>query len=288
MHTLKGAARAAGVLDLESLCHLLESDLARARETKAPLGGAAIALLFEAADALSDARDRLGEGKSLAGGPIETVLEHARGRGEPRPVARVSGAVAVVAPSVELPPSAVPTRSSTEPVRDELVRVGLHHVDAISNAAGEVTSLAAVLDERADDLSALRLRVRSARARPEHREDKTLADVEREITRLLRRAGDDARSLGSVSGRLSGTARRLRQRSLRELTETLPRVVRDVAHDVSKEVRLVITGDEVEADRIVASLDAERGRPRAGDIVRANGRRETGAGNDRYCGDAAR
>ncbi|MBA3673085.1 MAG: Hpt domain-containing protein, partial [Gemmatimonadaceae bacterium] len=48
MHTLKGAARAAGVRQIESLCHLLETDLARARDDAAPLGGAAIALLFEA------------------------------------------------------------------------------------------------------------------------------------------------------------------------------------------------------------------------------------------------
>ena len=127
----------------------------------------------------------------------------------------------------------------------------MHHVDAISNAAGEVTSLAAVLSERADDLGALRLRVRKERSRLERRDDTALADVDRSITRLLRRAGDDARTLGSVSGRLSDTARRLRQRSLRELTETLPRVVRDVAHDVGKDVRLVVTGDDIEADRVV-------------------------------------
>jgi two-component system chemotaxis sensor kinase CheA len=135
--------------------------------------------------------------------------------------------------------------------RDELVRVGLHHVDAISNAAGEVTSLASVLGERADDLAVLRQRVRLQRERAEHRDDAALADIDREITRLLRRAGEDARTLGSVSGRLTGTARRLRQRSLRDLTETLPRVVRDVAVEVGKQARLVVTGEDVEADRVV-------------------------------------
>ena len=90
MHTLKGAARAAGVLEVESLCHLLETDLARARDAAAPLGGAAIALLFEAADALGDARDRLAAGSSLGEGPIQTVLEHARGRGAPAAQRRMS------------------------------------------------------------------------------------------------------------------------------------------------------------------------------------------------------
>jgi two-component system chemotaxis sensor kinase CheA len=271
MHTLKGAARAAGVLEVESLCHLLETDLARARDAAAPLGGAAIALLFEAADALADARERLTAGTSLGDGPIQTVLQHAQGRGVPlapapgrtaaaAPAARVAPLAAAsptIAPSTiasaaapKQDPSAMAGASPDSP-RDELVRVGLHHVDAISNAAGEVTSLAALLDERADDLAALRLRIRKQRERPEHREDGTLAELDREITRLLRRAGEDARTLGSVSGRLSGTARRLRQRSLRELTETLPRVVRDVARDVGKAARLVVSGEEVEADRVV-------------------------------------
>ena len=254
MHTLKGAARAAGVLEVESLCHLLETDLARARDATVPLGGAAIALLFEAADALADTGERLAAGTSLGDGPIQTVLEHARGRGVPSAVVpRRAAPVAPAAPSAPKlqQPVAAAAPAPPEQPRDELVRVGMHHVDAISNAAGEVTSLAAVLGERADDLAALRLRVRRQRERPEHREDGTLAELDREITRLLRRAGEDARTLGSVSGRLSGTARRLRQRSLRELTETLPRVVRDVARDVGKSVRIVITGEEVEADRVV-------------------------------------
>jgi two-component system chemotaxis sensor kinase CheA len=277
MHTLKGAARAAGVLEIESLCHTLETDLARARDSAAPLGGAAIALLFEAADALGDARERLASGASLAGGPIDVVLQHARGVGpapgavvavaEVRPapsVTRVApGAAEITAvPASHAPPSpaiAAPTetgaahsaRTAPDQPRDELVRVGLHHVDAISNAAGEVTSLAAVLGERADDLAALRQRIRAQRESTTHQDDSALLEIDREVTRLLRRAGDDARTLGSISGRLSGTARRLRQRSLRELTETLPRVVRDVAHDLGKLAALTVTGEEVEADRVV-------------------------------------
>lgn len=258
MHTLKGAARAAGVLPVESLCHRLESDLARVRDGVTPLGGAAIALLFEAADALGDARERLAGGRSLADGPIAVVLQHAEGRGElPRkspapPAAPATPAIAPVLPaaSAEVEPASA-ARVATEPARDELVRVGMHHVDAISNAAGEVTSLAALLGEHADDLGALRQQVRAQRERARDGDQRTLADVDVEITRLLRRAGDDARTLGSVSGRLSETARRLRQRSLRELTETLPRVVRDLAHDVDKQARLVISGEETEADRVV-------------------------------------
>ncbi|MBA3889775.1 MAG: response regulator [Gemmatimonadaceae bacterium] len=281
MHTLKGAARAASVPEVESLCHLLEADLARAREVSSPVGGATIALLFAAADALADAGLRLAAGTPLSGGPLDTVLQQARGRrviaptapavqAAPPPATPPVDAVSAVsapvdpvpAPSADVAPDAVSSPSGNEPEaplaraaaegpRDELVRVGLHHVDAISNAAGEVTSLAGALTDRTGDLAMLRQRVRRQRERPDRRDDDALADIDREITRLLGCVGEDARTLGSVSGRLTATARRLRQRSLRELTETLPRVVRDIAHDVGKQATLVITGEEVEADRVV-------------------------------------
>ncbi|MDB4885970.1 MAG: cheA, partial [Gemmatimonadetes bacterium] len=121
MHTLKGAARAAGVLQVESLCHLLETDLARARDSGAPLGGAAIALLFEAADALGDARDRLAAGQSLVDGPIDVVMQHARGRLEPSQNAGTSAPrVATASPQpssrVATMPAAVPTPVAAMPV----------------------------------------------------------------------------------------------------------------------------------------------------------------------------
>ena len=75
--------------------------------------------------------------------------------------------------------------------------------------------------------------------------------MDQELTRLLRKAGEDARALAAVSGRLGASARHLRQRPFAELTETLPRVARDVAKDIGKQVRVVVTGGEIEADRVV-------------------------------------
>src|SRR5712691_4380971 len=54
-HTLKGAARAAAVAPVEQACHALETLLADAREGRLTLGPEEFALLFSAADALSDA-----------------------------------------------------------------------------------------------------------------------------------------------------------------------------------------------------------------------------------------
>src|SRR5262249_53353202 len=55
---------------------------------------------------------------------------------------------------------------------------------------------------------------------------------------------------------LAGQVRRVRLRPFREVTESLPRAVRDIALQLGKEIRLVVGGGAVEADRAV--LDGVR------------------------------
>ncbi len=287
MHTLKGASRAAGLPMVEQLCHALEGELARVRDGGAPLGAAQIAMLFESADALGETRDKLRAGEPAPDATLATALSHARGRGSAAPLVRnpVVPNDAFVVPSeerdllvpvvpleerdvllVEMPkdegdlfvadtptdgrdrlvvfaPSA-PRESS--PVAASHVRVSLQQVDAIAGAAAELAGLASVLSERADELAAIRARRRAERRG--HGGDDAL---DRDLTRLLRHAGEDARAVTGVSGRLGASARHLRQRPLAELTEALPRIARDVAKEVGKQVRVVVTGGEIEADRVV-------------------------------------
>jgi two-component system chemotaxis sensor kinase CheA len=235
MHTLKGAARAAGLPLVEQVCHTLEHELSQVRDGGQALSGAQIALLFETADALGETRDELRLGRTAPEATLSAVLHHASGRRAAAP------AVRPVVPVVERTEEAAHIASQ--------VRVSLHQVDAIAGAAGEIAGLASVLSDRADDLAALR-----SRRRAERRVDTTNeggAALDRELTRLLRHAGEDARALASVSARLGASARHLRQRPFSELTETLPRVARDIARDVGKQVRVVVTGGDIEADRVV-------------------------------------
>ena len=269
MHTLKGASRAAGLLRVEEVCHALENELSRVRDGGEPLTPAQIALLFEAADALGETRDELRLGHPAPEGTLSIVLHHARGRGaaERRPssapvvavppavlLAPVASAPVVTPPpAAEVPPAVAPrpiapVRVDDAPRAENHIRVSMHQVEAIAGAAGEIAGLVGVLTDRTDELSALR-----ARHRAELRTAGSTgtSELDRELTRLLRCTGDDARALASVSERLGTSARSLRQRPFSELTETLPRIARDVARDVAKQVRVTIVGAEIEADRVV-------------------------------------
>ena len=264
MHTLKGASRAAGLPRVEELCHALENELSRVRDGGERLLPAQIAVLFEAADALGKSRDELREGRPAPDALLSTVLHHARGRGAPqRPATSDDSAVRPAEPVVAdaalvpTPPVAAPPVVPTETIqraddggRDRShVRVSMHHVESIAGAAGEIAGLVGVLFDRADELSAIRARHRAeSRTRGD---DATANALDQELTKILRRTGDDARMLASVSERLGTSARSLRQRPLSEITETLPRVARDVSRDVAKQVRVTIVGREIEADRVV-------------------------------------
>lgn len=271
MHTLKGASRAAGLRLVEEVCHALEHGLSRVRDDGEALGGAQIALLFEAADALGEVRDELRLGHPAPDAALAVVLLHTRGRAAApasapvirddvpatAPAVRTVAAAVTAAPVITAPPHpdvlaaispGVGSSQDTSRAGSQ-VRVSLHQVDAITGAAGEIAGLASMLDERADELAALRARRRAERRR--YAADEGGAELDRELTRLLRRAGEDARALTAVSSRLSESARNLRQRPFAELTETLPRVARDVARDLGKQVRVVVSGADIEADRVV-------------------------------------
>ena len=254
MHTLKGASRAAGLPQVEQLCHALETGLSRVRDHGAALGGAQVALLFEAADALGETRTALRAGLPVPEAALEAALQHAGARS---PTARVATAtapspapVAVTAPTpvaalTAAPESVASPTPAAREVADASVRVSMQQVDAIAAAAGEIAGLASSLGARAGELGELRARRRAGGT--------ASADdvLDAALTRLLRKAGEDARALAAVSGRLGTSARHLRQRPLSELTETLPRVARDVAKDVGKQVRVVLAGGTIEADRVV-------------------------------------
>src|SRR5690606_146636 len=69
-HTLKGAAHAAAVPQVETVCHAAEALLVRAREGALLLGPEEFRDLFAVADSLADAARRLKEGRELTASPL--------------------------------------------------------------------------------------------------------------------------------------------------------------------------------------------------------------------------
>ena len=120
-HTLKGAARTADVPLVEEICHSLETLLAEARDGGTLLGPEDFQLLFQAADVLADAGERL-----KATQPVETSalvhLCHRLRAGRSVPRASPTHPPAPAQP----PPVTIPKPES----RDDRIRVDPARLDA--------------------------------------------------------------------------------------------------------------------------------------------------------------
>lgn len=78
-----------------------------------------------------------------------------------------------------------------------------------------------------------------------------LRDVANRLRGLQRRYDADQRRLTQVMAALQDDVRRMRMLPISTVFGTFPRMVRDLAHDLGKEARLVIQGGETEVDRSV-------------------------------------
>ncbi|HEU4722372.1 MAG TPA: Hpt domain-containing protein, partial [Gemmatimonadaceae bacterium] len=274
-HTLKGAARAAGVPAIESACHALESMLIPVRDGQRPITAEEFAHLFRAADALADAGERLRRGEDLTGGGL----------------ARLAGEVAGVPAATAPPPPARPAATVAEPEAAAMpvaprassgrgaVRVEEAKLEALFAAASELSTAVASVGELGDDLRALgaaaeacsvrwrrvqrRLRLAAERASTSSELRRELDSLDEAVTTLVedasraaRRGKQDAHALAGASAELTRHVYGLHTRPLADGLEPLPRLVRDLATAAGKSVRLETSGGEVEADRAV--LDALR------------------------------
>jgi two-component system chemotaxis sensor kinase CheA len=271
-HTLKGAARAAGVPTIEQACHALETLLAEARDGRLALGPEEFAVLFSAADALGDAGTRLKEGRALGDAPIATLRDRLQG-GKPgkrrQPAPRT--------PPPDSPPS--DDRAERREAGDGQVRVEAVKLDALLAATGQLFVTGSRVASRPAELEAFhdaaarsatdwqrtgrRLRLALERSgapstllQAVHGMEDNLRRLLHDASRLAAGAANDARALAQATDEVADRVRRLRMRPFSEACEALPRVVRDLATIAGKDVELEVLGGEVAVDRAV--LDGVR------------------------------
>ncbi|MEO5904483.1 MAG: response regulator [Gemmatimonadaceae bacterium] len=260
MHTLKGAARAAGVPAIESLCHAMETELSRGKASGAPLSPSHLALLLTIADAFAEASQQLKRGEKVTDDGVAPLLHRIAGRGSaaasgsaPRqvstlvlPAPPVPTPAMPPAPEKESdaepnPPEATPDQTRRITDSDDQVRIGVASLDGLLAVTGEVLRLASRMEDQPTNLT---------RA-IEEIDDPTMRTS---MMQLARRFDSDVHVLHTLSSRLIDSVRRLRQRPFADIVEALPRVVRDVSMSVGKPAELIVEGGELEADRPVLEM----------------------------------
>ncbi|HSJ23668.1 MAG TPA: response regulator [Longimicrobiales bacterium] len=262
-HTVKGAARVAGVPLVEHACHALESVFAAVRDRQRSLDDTDFALCFAVADALADAGGRLRQDVSLDDSPLATLLPRLLEAAQEPPAGEAA------APSSRRGAAPAADRTSAgpggeDPPRWEPGPVGSTEAgdEAVADAdAGGTTPAGEATDAPADVRPASRAADEQVRVRADRLDD--LLDAVGELIIATGRSlavhgrdDEDARRLDAATSLISDVVHSLRLRPFGDICEALPRAVRDVAAAGGKEVALEISGEDVEADRMV--MDALR------------------------------
>jgi two-component system chemotaxis sensor kinase CheA len=249
-HTFKGNAAVMKLVVLQRLAHELESLLDAARRGTRPLTRSAIDVILAGADVFS--RYVAEAARQLDG--------HDAGRSIPLPipavVARVRGALSgeAAAPSPAPPAAPLPMAPAVAAAVDEPLPV-----------APAPPPAAPTLPTAADPPAPARVAAaHGGSIRVDTQKLDGLVDLVGElviaqsmVTRGAEAHGIDehlARSLGQLRGitaDLQRTALALRMIPIRSTFQKMTRLVRDLAGQLGKEIRLVVEGDETEVDRTV-------------------------------------
>jgi two-component system sensor histidine kinase and response regulator WspE len=292
-HSIKGAARIVGIDVAVQIAHALEDCLVKAQAGQLALPHEAVDLLLAAVDLLSeialhalDGLDawrakRAGEaGKIielltlLAGGEISVAqppLPSLADLAHPAEFALRSLPVAApAAPSIQVRP--LDTNTPGTMPRDRVVRVNAQSINRLMGLAGEslvesrrVQSFSASMQrlkrrqaELGTVLETLERQVESTLGRATLAEAKTRAlECRSLLGEQMAELDGYARRVDDLSDRLYREALKSRMRPFGDCAHGFPRMVRDVARQLGKEVRFELRGEATDVDRdVLEGLEA--------------------------------
>ncbi len=296
VHSLKGAARAAGVLPLEELCHALEGELAQARDGEHPLAAAQLVHGFAAADALADAALRLRAGETIPAGEYDAMLLAIRS-GTPMPRSpsrfaesgaagttptRRSGPVTVVtsnarslpngeqgaavpaddadganAPAVPLAVVSSPAATAHgEEAVDEQVRIGVRRLDGLTAAAAELREMSGTVSNWPEELRQMRAQLLRWRTVWQREGRADIEAVEKLLTEV-------AKSIGVLERDIQEQARgsdTISERLLESARHIRQRPFGDIAQPLTRVGRDVAVGTGKEARVVIGGERVEADR----------------------------
>jgi len=255
-HTLKGGAGFLGIQAMVNLCHAAEETLGLVRAGQATLEAQHFDAAQQSLDWLQQMLDAVGAGEEpphapqalieqfdvhgsapapapkpaaaaapapQAGGDLigddefEALLDQLHGGGAPTSVAPPTPAPVAAAPAPAKPATPKPaTKAGGE--AEQTIRVDTKRLDAIVNLVGELV------------LSRNRLKTLRARIRDE--------ELDRAVS-----------SLDIATARLQTAVMRTRMQPVGKVFSRFPKVARDVARQLQKEVDLELVGADTELDR---------------------------------------
>lgn len=282
VHTLKGAARTVNLTHLVALCHAMETLLAGLKRGEQKLDAGMVDVLAAGLSALRRMVPSAENGNSPPPVPDLEALVHRleaanRGRAAPTPTAPPKASILVPAPApvpVPIPVIVTPNLAPTdavpvvpeEPVasrpvagRQNSLRVPIERLDFLLHQAEDLIGAKLAGAERVRAIRTLgnglaeraRLRGRVEAAGLADHDAHTLAWIQAGLGRLAMEADHDARNLAKGVDLLLDGTKRVLMLPASSLLEPAAQNVRELSRTLGKDIRLDLTGQDLELDRRV-------------------------------------
>ena len=288
-HSLKGAARIVQIDPIVHLAHAMEDVFVAAQEGKLTLASEHVDVLLRATDLLTgiatveeaEAPNWLAEkAEGMAGLARDCTALLTRPAGPPRPPETKPGPSPEPPPAKAEEPQPEPTAHDSKPAsaesQDRVVRVTAEHLNRLMGLAGECLVEAGLLEPMAGNLLSLKAAQRRLGQLLERLQETieergetvanypSLFEARQRLGACRDMLGDSIGDFEMFSRRLQNLTERLyrevigsRMRPFADGARGFPRMIRDLARNLGKKVRLDIIGLATEVDRdILEKLEA--------------------------------
>jgi two-component system chemotaxis sensor kinase CheA len=217
-HTLKGSARMVGLEGISAIAHKMEDFLKEIEEGERPVDSSGIDMLLQGSDAISRLTAALAKGEESTL-DVEKFIE----------TFDLGEAVTELAQE--------PARQEPETLGDT-VRANVKTLDSLVNLMGELIINKKRFEDKVSRLKGICRQFEASAG----------GGLLREFHRDLE---EDVLYLGYLIQGLHGQAMALRMLPVKTITEGFQRLVRDLAKEQGKEVRLEVSGEYIEVDRML-------------------------------------
>jgi two-component system chemotaxis sensor kinase CheA len=286
-HSLKGAAGAVGMAEVEAIAHRLEGVFQGVRGGALRLQPAAFDVLYASVDGIGTLVTAALDGRPAEVDVDATVAALERladpGAPQPAPLRDTPGPrpPAVGAPEREGSPTpgsgdpavhSPPPAASDPPAKaagaEDTIRVAVAKLDTLMNQVGELVVARIAADQQLGELRDLQQELAQwelawRAARPGRRPDAAslarfveagadrLGGIRRRVDLLARGSRAEGRRLAQAVDELRDEVRRARMLPVSTIFDGFPRLHRDVTRELGKEADLEVRGGDVEVDRAV-------------------------------------
>ena len=240
-HTLKGAARSVGLVEVEGVCQAMEAVLSRLRHQEIPLTRELLDVLHETAAAVQVLAIG-GEGPAPAPDLLSRLQEQ---QGQP--------ALPATRPPREDPVSAA-QQAETTPSPAVTIRVETAKLDTLLVEIEELLPVRLAAGERMQEARSLLEAMGRGQQSPEGSSAHESRALQAQAGLLVAHLARDEQAVTRALQALQERVHELRLSPAVTVLELLPPMVRDLAREQGKEIDLTLQGADLRLDRRVLDL----------------------------------